>query len=47
MSALFKGDDHAAGLKDRRAQLEKFQDRIDKSAMVGLHERVEGMDERE
>jgi hypothetical protein len=47
MSALFKGDDHAAGLKDRRAQLEKFQDRIDKSAMVGLHERVEDMDERE
>jgi hypothetical protein len=47
MSALFKGDEHAAGLKDKRAQLEKLQDRIDRFAMVGLHERVGDMHERE
>jgi hypothetical protein len=47
MSALFKGDEHAAGLKEKRAQLEKLQDRIDRFAMVGLHERVEDMHKRE
>jgi hypothetical protein len=46
MSALFKGDEHAAGLEDKRAQLERLQDRIDRFAMVGLHEKVGDMDER-
>jgi hypothetical protein len=46
MSALFKGDEHAAGLEDKRAQLERLQDRIDRFAMIGLHEKVGDMEER-
>lgn len=45
-SAVFKGEDHAAGLKEKRAQLERLQDRIDRYAAVGLHEKVEAIDER-
>lgn len=39
-SAVFKGDDHAAGLTEKRKQLVRLGERIDKYAMAGLHENV-------
>lgn len=37
-SAMVKGADHAAGLSDKRKQLDRLTEKVDKYAMAELHE---------